>query len=390
MVPIDFYRYKIELRRSLLARSESLANEWDPFVAAWVCYALSAERTENNRELIDLHDRMLRWIEEEKDNLWERQRNFGPIAMVVWLCRKRGQEEKLCIAAVLFEKVKQLSTDDKWSPLRDPEQVYLLALGSPISDGSVHDYLKDVARREMRRGPLARRILYAAALRELGENAILPRGEPQDAGDIVALVWWAERYGDDKHGFWEHFSNIKDHIALEDKGDVSSTQRVLSVPEIARLYEAVVTETINPDPVLLFDYFPFHNRIRQAVEDYFKNGKYVSAVFEATKILNDEIQKRTGIVNKSEAELVQATMKNVGEPSRLQIRFNDYLNEDSGKSEQAGLASICEGIFKAFRNPKGHKPENHKLVQIDAYEAFEQLIIIDYLIKRIERAKVIN
>ena len=386
MVPVDFHRYRIELRRNLLVRLELLASDWDPFVAAWICYALSAEGTEHNQELINLHNRMLRWIE-ERDNLWEKQRNLGPIAATVWLCRKRNQEEKQDVVATLGEKVKQLSVDDKWSLLRDPEQVYLLALGLQVGDDSVQDHLKNVARREMQRGPLGRRILYAATLRELGESITLPRGESQDVGDIITLVWWAERYNDDKSGSWERFSSIKDRVTLEDREDMPGIQRVLSVPEIARLYEAVVMETTNPDPVLLFDYFPFHSRIRRATEDYFKNGKYASAVFEATKILNEEIQKRTSMVNKSEAELVQATMKSV-KTSQLRIQFNEYLSEDSGKSEQAGLALICEGIFRAFRNPKGHKPENHGLVKIDAYEALEQLITIDYLMKRIERARI--
>jgi hypothetical protein len=52
------------------------------------------------------------------------------------------------------------------------------------------------------------------------------------------------------------------------------------------------------------------------------------------------------------------------------------------------LALIAEGIFCAFRNPKGHKPEDHPLVNIDPYEALSRLIIIDYIWKRIEKAKI--
>jgi hypothetical protein len=48
---------------------------------------------------------------------------------------------------------------------------------------------------------------------------------------------------------------------------------------------------------------------------------------------------------------------------------------------------ICEGIFKAFRNPKGHKPEDHHSVQIESYEALYQLVIISYMMMRVEKSQ---
>jgi hypothetical protein len=81
-------------------------------------------------------------------------------------------------------------------------------------------------------------------------------------------------------------------------------------------------------------------------------------------------------------------MKNIRDPARLLIKFNDHLDTDSGMNEQKGLALICEGIFSAFRNPKAHEPDEDELIKLDPYEALEQLIIIDYLMKRIERAKI--
>jgi len=177
---------------------------------------------------------MLRWLEEEKDNLWEVQRNLGPVAAVIWLCKKMDLEEKPDIVATLGEKVKQLSADDKWSPLRDPEQVYLLALDLQFGSETVRNHLKNIARQETQRGPLRRRILYAAVLRELGESITLPQGEPQDEGDFVALVWWAERYDGDKHIYWERFNSVKDRIALDEESG-SGIHRILTVPEIAML-----------------------------------------------------------------------------------------------------------------------------------------------------------
>src|SRR5690606_35433543 len=115
----------------------------------------------------------------------------------------------------------------------------------------------------------------------------------------------------------------------------------------------------------LFEYFPMHPRIRQVAGEHFRNGKYVVAVEQAAKVLNELIQQKSGVTDKSEAELVQATMKQIGNPADLRMRFNAALNEQSGKNEQAGLALICEGVFKAFRNPKGHKPEDDPLIQVE-------------------------
>jgi len=142
---------------------------------------------------------------------------------------------------------------------------------------------------------------------------------------------------------------------------------------MAMLYEAVACETIHPEPLLLFDYFPIHSRIRELARDHFKNGKYVAAVFEAAKALNELIQQRTGIDSCSEVRLVNKSMlgmdQDYGKPdfSQVMIQFNDFVNDVTGKHEQEGLALICKGIFKAFRNPKGHKPEDNELVQLEPY-----------------------
>ncbi len=248
---------------------------------------------------------------------------------------------------------------------------------TPGPTGSAKWFLADAA--------FPSRLCPGAALRELSEEVTPPEGVPADEWDVIGLLWWAEKYQGDKKQAWERFSSIAERIALEPENALD-TQRILREPEIAMLYEALVAETKHPEPALLFDYFPFHPRIREVARDHFINQKCVAAVFEATKALNELIQNVSGVNDKNEAELVQATMKQISDPSKLKIRFNDFLNEDSGKNEQAGLAAICEGIFKAFRNPKGHKAETHPLVQLEPYEALQQLITINYMMIRVERA----
>lgn len=382
MVPVNFHQWKQDIRQVLLVKAETIASEWDPFIAAWLCYALSTDGIENNQPLLNLLDRMRRWLEEEA---WSYERNLGPIALCLWLFKETGDFLQPQFTAQFISRVIALNTDEKLSLLRDSEQVFLLALGvAATGDNSTKGHLVSVSTEQMKLGALRRRLLYAAALRELGQQVTVSNQEPADEGDIIALVWWTERYQGDRQKAWERFSSIAERIAL-DPESAADYQRILSVPEMAMLYQAVSEEAKHPEPTLLFDYFPFHSRLREIAREHFMNGKYVAAVFEATKALNEMIQGVSGVMDRSEADLVQATMKQISNPSKLKIQFNAFLREESGKNEQAGLAQICEGVFKAFRNPKGHKPEDHDLVQLSAYEALHQLIIINYLMLRVEK-----
>jgi len=391
MVPINFHQYQRELKQALLVRRDQLGTEWDAFIAAWIAYALSREGIQDNVPLAELADTLRRWVSE--DQSWKYHRNLGPIAFYCWLKRQIDRPCDVTLVTKLSARVKSLQSDGKLGLLSDPEQVFLLALGlsaveeSATSSGEAKARLIEAAKQEVKKGPLRRKILYAAALREMGEGINVQEQDPQDAGDVVALVWWAERYGDGlkKNEQWRRFASVKDMIALDMNG-AGEVQQPLSVPELAMLYEAVCREASHPDPMLLFEYFPLHSKVREIAQDHLHNGKYATAVFEACKKLNELIQEKSGVKDKNEAELVQATMKQISDPTKLKIKFNKFLHEESGKNEQIGLALICEGIFRAFRNPKGHKPEDHPIVQLEPYEALYQLIVVSYLMERVEEA----
>jgi uncharacterized protein (TIGR02391 family) len=392
MVPINFHQYREELKKVLLAWTDQLSTQWNAFTAVWIAYALSQEGLEGNALLEEIAGTLQRWRNE--DESWKYQRNLGPLAFCCWLERQMKVSSDVTVVTKLSTRVMSLRDDNHLSLLRDPEQVFLLALGlsSVVKEGTPNveeakARLIQAAKQQVSKGPLKRRMLYAAALREMGESISVPEQDPQDAGDIIALVWWSERYGDGmkKNEQWHRFASVKEMIAL-DANEASGAQRVLFVTELAMLYEAVCREASQPDPVLLFEYFPLHPKVRAIVQDHFRNGKFVAAVFEACKNLNELIQEKSGVKDKDDVELVQATMKQINEPTKIKIKFNKFLHEESGKNEQAGLALICEGIFKAFRNPKGHKPEDHPIVQIQPYEALCQLIVVSYLMERVEKA----
>lgn len=87
MVPVDFHQWKQNIRQVLLTKANAADDEWDPFVAAWLCYARSIDGIENNQLLLDLLDRMRRWLEED---VWSYERSLGPVALCLWLFKKKG------------------------------------------------------------------------------------------------------------------------------------------------------------------------------------------------------------------------------------------------------------------------------------------------------------
>ena len=273
-VRIDFYRYREEVKRAILQQIARLDSEWDPFVASWLAYALSQDGFEANQPLLDLVERLDLWA--GKGEAWAARRNLGALSFLGYFLNKLGKDAGDFTNRVL-EQIGRLEElkGHKFSPVNDPEQVFPMALlvGSlgEVSH-SLRDSLKEIARRQMQ-GTLKRQILYAAALRELGEVGPLPvpTGDVSDVGDAIALVWCYERYGspDERAKWWEIFEKVKEGSSFyQDEGREESY--VLSHSEISLLYEALTRETANPDPNLLFDLYPLHPRVREITESLYK------------------------------------------------------------------------------------------------------------------------
>lgn len=274
----------------------------------------------------------------------------------------------------------------KFSPLNDPEQIFPTALlVSSLKEipQSLKDSLKEVARTHLQ-GTLKRQILFRAALRELGEAVSPPVSieNTSDAGDIVALVWYWERYGEtgERAQWWDTFASVKDGLSL-DQGEGREGVRVLLLPEIALLYEAFTRETANPDPNLLFELYPLHPRVKEIARKHFKECNYLHAVLEAVKAFEEYLKELTRI-DKTCRPLVQESLG--GKSPR--IRFNS-LQSKSEEDEQEGLKLIAEGLCAAFRNPKAHEPMDAPQAQISAFDALDQLVIISYIFKRVERSQ---
>ncbi|BBM69292.1 TIGR02391 family protein [Rhodothermus marinus] len=385
MVPMrmNFYRYREEVKRAILQRVARLNSAWDPFGVSWLAYALSQDGFEENQPLLELVRRLSRWA--ENDEAWAARRNLGALCFLGYFLSKMSKDAPDFTDRVL-EQIERLEEQKshKFSPVNDPEQVFPMALLVGFleeASQSLKDFLKEVARTRIQ-GAIKRRILYCAALRELGENPSISIEDVSDPSDVIALVWYWERYAPsgEQAKLWKAFENIKDGLSF-DRDEVREGVRVLSDSEVALLYEALTRETAEPDPNLLFEFYLLHPRVKDIARKHFENGNYLTAVFEAAKAFEKYLKELTGI-EQTCRPLVQQSMG--GNSPR--IKFNNCRTK-SEKNEQEGLKLIAEGICAAFRNPKGHEPEDSPQVQIDALEALDQLVIISYIFKRVERAQ---
>lgn len=398
MVSLNLFQYRGEVRRALLARKGELNQEWDPFVASWLAYAFLCE---DSASLLaqEILDRLETWSQDEL--VWQFRRNVAPLLFLTWLKKRFNRNSEEVFVQKVVDALLALNPDDKFSPWRYPEQVFLMALGSSALE---HTYAEMRGRfiataSGQMRGPLARQIFFTAALKEMGETPALPLLQPVDVTDILFMLWWTERYGEGtgKGQWWSQFESVVDTLLLYKTDTLDTTRRVLSEWELSMLYEALIHQTNQPDPAMLFDYYPLHPRVKQIAGEDFKRENYFGAVFEACKALEDYLKRVSGSTRigvKLVEEVLGKPDMSAGSFSPPPVKINplDSASTDfvSQLDEQKGFSSFTIGIFQAFRNPKGHQPKDKTWVGIDAYEALNQLVAISLVMKRLQDATGIS
>lgn len=394
---LNFFKYYDLLRQELVSLKNKVEMDWDPFVAAWLILGFLDDDYGDNVYLRELVLGLLNWSRD--DDAWNVQRNIGALSLLASpnLLDYIPANERLLILSRLQTQLTAIDHTNKFSHLRDPEQFYLIAAGIGNDRSAetleIRNRLIQIARDQLQGIP-KRKILFTAALRELGESddlAIPANG--LDVGDLIVAVWWKEKYlptANSGH-FWKSLGNLKEVVGYTD-ADSDQYHRMLSVPEKVMLYIAIRFEIEDPDPVFLFDWYPLHPRIKEISGSLFMKEEYVPAVFEALKALNETIKAKSGL-SKSETELIVTAF---GDPQAKEIKnavikFNDLdpasMSYKSQQNEQRGLSHLALGVFYAFRHPKGHEPKDSKLLEMDAFEALDQLVCISYLMKRVESAK---
>jgi len=401
MSVIDFYEFRRNLARKLLSLADTLNIDEDPLEYAWIVYGLSNVDSECN--LVLQHINILkRWMEsqETKKEKKELPKEYLPVVSsylyVLERCSLRISSDDVNLALALLSKElskfnNSSTTLQRYSLFNIPEAVFLISAGlSRFMNPKIKKSLRDIIIKLGKYGSSKRRILYYASDFELNpERTKIPLEIKEDVDsaeaieDIVALLWFFKRYDqmflDEQSEKWELQSTLWKRLAkiepLLDES-LSNSGIILSL-----LYEAVFYETALPNPNMLFDNYPLHPEVRRISEGLYKKGEYLSAVFEAWKLLEDYMRSRLHVEAYGNRLLDYAFPK-----ENKRIRFVSNLDTLFEKNEQEGLELILRGILKAIRNPKSHRPKNK--LDIDAYEALDQLVIISYLFKRLEKATV--
>ncbi|GIU68808.1 MAG: hypothetical protein KatS3mg002_0044 [Candidatus Woesearchaeota archaeon] len=395
-ITVDFYNLRKDLLREIIRRIEKIEVSNYPLETAWLLYALSFEDRENNlfyqKGLNDLE----KWALSESSGT--KDKDLAPLS----LCYNLSENKEVCEKAM--EKIKLIiernitkSPLPKFNVLNDPEQIFCVSLLSSDLPENIKVKLIEIIKKNIN-GSIIRNIFFSASFLAFGEDFnILDKLKPIDAEGVILSLWLAEHYRKknetDVLRYWKLFESVYPNITINEV----ERGNYLSFRNLALLFEALVVEINEPNPNMLFDIYPLHPEIKKITKDHFKNKKYSAAIFQAIQKLKELIENKSGISKISENELVKTTMNPrkhncVGKPPQknhkdITIKFNDYLDKIEGINEQEGLALITEGIFKAFRNPRGHKPEDHELLAIGPYEALDQLILINYIWRRIEGAK---
>lgn len=377
------FQLREALRRAIfygVGRSEA---EYDPAVVAWAAYTSIQEggatpgmlRTVLNRE-------KARWSMGSTQG-----RELGAVAALALM--EKGRETVGPKAIDLLTRgLQNARLGTKLAAIRLPDQMFLIALAMKEAEiatrASVVALIKDQLG-----GPTHRQVLLHAALQELGETPGAPFLDGEDLGDAIASLWWKIRYTDGS-GVplrWEQLDRLLSQTGLTD-GDLSGETgaRSLAPWEKSLLYECLCREFASINPAVLFELYPLNARVKKLAGPHFARRDYPTAVLQAMQGLNELIQTRTGDTTLSERKLVTYWFD--GKPPRM--AFNDDYSDRVGHDDHEGVSLLLHGAFQSLRNPPSHRPGDEASLTRTAIEAMNQLVLISYLMDRVDRARRLN
>jgi hypothetical protein len=241
MMLINFEQYRDEVKHALLARKGQVEKVWDPFIASWLAYAFVDETDLHSPPFQDLFQRLDVWS--HKEDAWEWKRNIGPLFFIAWLRKQQNLPISEIYTTKAIQMLENLKPDDRFSPLRAQDQIFLIALGvSAMSQVRAKEYLRSFIPSQIK-GTLARRIMYCAALKEIGWNYPLFLSKPEDIADIIALLWWVKRENiPNKSQYWTQFAKNMNEISLY-REDKFTKKRILSDCELALLAHCLIAKS---------------------------------------------------------------------------------------------------------------------------------------------------
>ena len=128
----------------------------------------------------------------------------------------------------------------------------------------------------------------------------------------------------------------------------------------------------------LISSFRLHPELDRRICQLFKDGHYANAVEDACKVLDGFVKIRSGKDDLSGSALMQAVFSAKG-PS---LAFVEDTSSESGGNVQRGMMFLYTGVMWAFRNPRAHQ-----LMTDEPETAAQMILVVDYLMKELDRAK---
>jgi len=391
---LDYYTLTSEAKSSLLRQWQQIDAEADPLVWAWIVHSFSVEGLTNNPFLEQALEQSRPWL--ESDRAWCLDSNLGAIGLLCAVLVRTGEPAPDSFATKIGERIDQMRKRDlgKFSRLNDPDFVFGVASGlASRPPDELTKWLREHCEHSMQCENWRRRVLFAAAADELGAGVHPFPVDARDLSvyDLFPVIWFAARYAsvarDDGllTALWQAFERVKEGISLELTSLDKDSLYPASPIDAAMLYEALLLQTQEVNPVTLFNNLPWHPAVRQAAESLFVSREYVMAVFQAAVTFIDAVKSSTGYPTDKNGKQLDGVVLMVAafDGNSPLLKFNN-LQCPSDHNEQRGLALMAEGIVSAVRNPKGHVPKG--AITLTPYEALEQLGIISYLMRRLDRA----
>ena len=132
----------------------------------------------------------------------------------------------------------------------------------------------------------------------------------------------------------------------------------------------------------LFQRRSLHRYVVEHSKKDFIRGEYSSAVFECCKAFETLVRERSGIQEKTGADLMLAAFSEKNPALKITM---SSVSQQTRTNMQKGLMQLCAGLMSGIRNPVGHETKTNLPIEID--EALDILTLISYLVQRVERCE---
>jgi len=405
---MNLYLVIDKVKREINRRLEEISVETHPVDFAWLLYALQYEK--DTSLFLENFNKLKRWV--QSDISGKNDRDIGALTIYVFLERKTNTINKR-IAIDKIKKILKMNIEKsmfKYSIINNPNIMFLLSLISEYLDNDIKIKTSETIIKNLK-GLLVRKILFSAALINLGKNVSeihtiineILSTTLERIDDRITLIWFFKKYRiplltERIYDMWNDI--IKELPTVEDENN----RILLSTQILSLLYEALNLQLHFPEPFFVFSLYPLEKELREACEDYIKNKKYSTAISEALKKLLDlmkkeaikigeeDIKREIGKLETKDRELIRFLLNprlpqnfKKRESKEIPLKFSKDVNNPPGKNIQEGLALMMEGLWVAFRHPEAHYPIDHEARKLDPYEAISILITIDYLWKQIKK-----